>query len=122
MLRSRVSCWSAGCQGVDETRRVLKALRASPLDDLGLRLSIRELATAAAEAAGVQLELTLEDDLPLLPLHIEQGIYRIAQEALANITHHAGATRLWLSLACEDAMVRLSISDDGRGFDAGAPG
>jgi signal transduction histidine kinase len=46
-------------------------------------------------------------------------LYRIAQEALANCRAHAGATRVTVDLAEVDGGVRVTIRDDGRGFDAG---
>src|SRR5262249_44816572 len=64
--------------GLGETRRALRALRSSPLDDLGLALALRDLAEATAERAGWQLDLQLADDLNLPP-ELEQNIYLIAQ-------------------------------------------
>ncbi|MGH7503475.1 MAG: GAF domain-containing protein [Longimicrobiales bacterium] len=48
---------------------------------------------------------------------IETVLYRIAREALHNVVKHARASRLELRLASDDSTVRLSISDDGKGFD-----
>jgi signal transduction histidine kinase len=47
---------------------------------------------------------------------MEQGIYRIAQEALTNVARHADATHLAVSLQCNGA-IALTIQDNGRGFD-----
>jgi ligand-binding sensor domain-containing protein/signal transduction histidine kinase len=52
-----------------------------------------------------------------LPLEIEQAIYRITQEALANIARHSQAQRVDVSLMYNGDSVQLCISDDGRGFD-----
>jgi ligand-binding sensor domain-containing protein/signal transduction histidine kinase len=53
-----------------------------------------------------------------LPLEVEQAIYRVTQEALANIARHSQAQRVDVSLMYNEDSVQLCISDDGRGFDA----
>ncbi len=106
--------------GLTETRRALQALRASPLEDLGLGLALRTLAGEVAERADLNLETNIPDPLPTLTPLIEQTIYRTAQEALANITQHAGAQNAALTLALHNAALTLTITDDGRGFDPAA--
>lgn len=108
--------------GLVEARRALQALRASPLQDLGLPLAIRELAEAAAERSGARLELHVPDRLATCPsLGVEQGIYRIAQETLENIVRHAGARSIWVWLEEIDNQLELVIEDDGQGI-GGEPG
>lgn len=104
-------------QGLDETRRALKALRAGPLEDLGLLLALRELCESAAERGRLKLALQLPDQIPGLPANVEQCLYRVAQEALENVLLHANATHLAVSLAVDDTGVVLRIQDDGLGFD-----
>ncbi len=103
--------------GLTETRRAMHALRASPLDDLGLALAIQNLASTTAQRSGMELTLQMPETPPVLSPAVEQGVYRIAQEALANTARHAGATHLTVALAINGA-VMLTITDDGRGFDA----
>lgn len=102
--------------GLQETRRALKSLRASPLDDLGLLLALREVATETAARANLTLTLDIPDTLPLLPPHIEHCIYRIAQEAATNAAHHANARTLSIELTCAQS-ITLRVRDDGRGFN-----
>jgi len=104
--------------GLQETRRALKSLRASPLDDLGLGLALHRLAESAATRTQLRLDLSIPDPLPTLTPEVEQCIYRVAQEAVANVTHHAGAHTLKLHLTCTDREIGLLVRDDGRGFDA----
>lgn len=106
--------------GLDETRRALKALRASPLEDLGLRLALQQLADAAAERGRLTLVLDLPAEIPALTLEAEQGVYRIAQEALENVVRHAGARSLTVRLSAPASGVTLLIEDDGHGFVAAA--
>ena len=103
--------------GLQETRRALKSLRASPLDDLGLRLAVHQLAESAASRGNLALELLLSEALPALSPDVEQCVYRVAQEAVANVVHHAGARTLTVRLTGADGRVSLLVRDDGRGFD-----
>jgi signal transduction histidine kinase len=103
--------------GLDETRRALKSLRASPLDDLGLGLALRQLAESSIARARLNLALALPDPLPSLPPNVEQCVYRVAQEALENIVYHADAQNVRLALESSAGHIRLTVQDDGHGFD-----
>src|SRR5579859_5522739 len=110
--------------GLQETRQALAALRASPLEDLGLVLALRQLAEDAAARARLQLELAVPDSLEPLPPDVEQCLYRVAQEAIANVVYHANAQRLAVALCgppapaagAPPALTRLIVHDDGTGF------
>lgn len=106
--------------GLAETRRVLQALRASPLEDLGLALAVRNLAESTAARGGMKLDLHIADQLGRVSPDIEQAIYRIVQEALANIMNHANAHHLTVQLGHFDSQIILTVSDDGNGFDPAA--
>ncbi|GAB4481399.1 MAG: hypothetical protein Kow0088_23620 [Anaerolineales bacterium] len=103
--------------GLDETRRALSALRASPLEEMGLSLALRSLAEDYAERNGWQLTLDLAQQLEGLSAEVEQAYYRIAQEALQNSALHANARHVRLSLRKEAGLLQLQINDDGKGFD-----
>ena len=102
-------------EGLDETRRALTALRASPLEELGLTMAITALAKSAESRANLQLELSLPDEQLSLPPDVEQTIYRIAQEALNNVVRHAQASTLTLHLK-NGNHIELTIADNGQGF------
>jgi signal transduction histidine kinase len=111
--------------GLDETRRALGALRVSPLDDLGLCLAVKTMVESAAAEASLRLSLRLPESMPQLAPALEQGVYRIAQEAIANVIAHAQASTLTVRLAFDPALLALEVADDGHGFDpaqAAAPG
>lgn len=103
--------------GLHETRRALKALRASPLDDLGLSLALRRMAESAVARANIHLDLAIPEQVPPLAPDVEQCIYRVAQEAVANAIHHANARTLAVRMACQDGETRLVVRDDGIGFE-----
>ena len=103
--------------GLTEVRRAIQALRATPLEHLGLALALRGAAEAIAEQTGAELSLDLDTSLVLSP-EVEQTIFRIAEEALNNIARHASASRIEVRLSRDTAgAVTLSIGDNGRGFD-----
>ena len=104
--------------GLDEARRALQALRASPLEDLGLVLALEALTKEAAERTGAKLHLDMPKmSLTFLEPHFEQSIYRVAQEAIENCVRHAMAKTLWVSLIHSENQIQISIQDDGQGFD-----
>jgi len=103
--------------GVEETRRALKSLRASPLEDMGLTLAIQKMAESTAARANLDLELALPNPIPNLAPDVEQTVYRIAQEAVENVAHHANAKKLSVKLESTNGGLWLTIQDDGMGFD-----
>jgi signal transduction histidine kinase len=103
--------------GLQETRLALKALRASPLDDLGLFLALRRMAEEFTARAKFKLHLVLPDHLESLSPDLEQTVYRVAQEAVANVVHHANARNLTLQLTQQDGELMLTVRDDGLGFN-----
>jgi signal transduction histidine kinase len=106
--------------GLSETRKAIQSLRATPLEDLGLLIAIQEMALAAAERAGFQIQLELPESLGEIPGQYEQCIYRVAQESLENIVKHAGAEQVILKLHRLNGGLVLTITDDGGGFDPDA--
>jgi signal transduction histidine kinase len=107
-------------QGVDETRRALKALRASSLEDMGLALAIQRDAESAAARYGLNLTLDLQP-MPSLSPDVEQTIYRVAQESIENIVNHSRAKNFQVHLA-NNGHTTLTIQDDGIGFNTDAKG
>ncbi|MEW5718379.1 MAG: sensor histidine kinase [Chloroflexota bacterium] len=102
--------------GLTETRRALHALRAAPLEDLGLILALRALAESIAAQTGAALDWHAPERAENLPSPVEQCVYRVAQEALENIARHASAKRIGVKLARDDNRLTLQISDNGKGF------
>ena len=106
--------------GLDETRRALQSLRATPLEDMGLSLAVQELAESTTARAGLELRIKLPGPLGNLTPEVEQCFYRVAQEALENVIRHANATIVGVSLYRRDGQLTLEIEDDGMGFSAEA--
>lgn len=106
-------------EGLTETRRALHELRAKPLEDLGFALAIQSLAESYASRADFHLDLAIDHDLGDVPARLQQSVYRIAQEALVNVTDHAQADNVRLELKRDHNYILLIVRDDGCGF---APG
>lgn len=103
--------------GLTEARRALQSLRASPLEDLGLPLALSSLAESVATRANLRLELVLPPNVEGLQPQVEQCIYRVAQEALENVTRHARATSVRVALEKQNGHLDLTVADNGTGFD-----
>ena len=105
---------------VGEARRVIADLRPTALDDFGLQTAIRlELDALRQRGWKIDYEGGLRDD-QRLPESIETTLFRIVQEALANVQKYAETDRVYLSLDYVGDKVRLRIQDWGRGFDLGS--
>lgn len=112
---------------VAEIRRLVHGLRPPSLDELGLVGAIRERARrfegtpdGLPDSPSLQVTLHAPDDLPQLPAAVEVAVFRIVEEALTNVSRHAGARRCEIELDMHDRTVLLEIRDDGIGVALGA--
>jgi signal transduction histidine kinase len=96
------------------------SLRPADLDRLGLKASVEDLATMLCGQLGIVCEMDLEALASPPPPEIALTLYRIAQEALTNIGKHAAPNRVSVTAHIQDDRLRLTIEDDGRGFDGSA--
>jgi signal transduction histidine kinase len=103
--------------GLTEARRALHALRASPLEDLGLSAAIGDLARSTAARSNLQLVLTAPSNGLGLRADQEQFLYRVAQEAMSNVVRHAHASELRVTLERVNGHLTMTVADDGVGFD-----
>jgi signal transduction histidine kinase len=99
-------------------RRVIADLRPPVLDDLGLVPALRRLGSDLQERAGVAVTVHADETSGRLPPAVEITLFRVAQEALANIGKHAHAQVARIMLRREPGRVTLRITDDGQGLPA----
>jgi PAS domain S-box-containing protein len=99
-----------------EMRTMLLELRPAALLEHELGVLLRQLADAMMGRTRMPVAATVVGDCTL-PGDVRIALYRIAQEALNNVSKHARATKTELSLHCEPGQVRLHVRDDGLGFD-----
>ena len=99
-----------------ELNALIRELRPVALGDKGLVPALRELAAEWSRTTGIAAEVRSQGEQPA-PLQIEQALFRVAQEALANVAKHSGATTVDLRVAWEDETLAITIQDNGHGFD-----
>ena len=105
--------------GIALKRRIIEDLRPSTLAHLGLRRTLEILCADFARRAELTVSTTLED----LRLDDERAlaVYRVVQEALTNIAKYAQARQVLVLLQAVDGRARVTVRDDGQGFDTTQP-
>ncbi|MGD9029470.1 MAG: GAF domain-containing protein [Anaerolineae bacterium] len=106
-------------QALKEMRLLIHELRPPALEEEGLLGALHQRLEAVEKRAGVDVRL-IADSIVQLPHPVEEGLYRIAQEALNNALKHAAASHIVVRLAVADGRSVLEVEDDGRGFIVGA--
>jgi len=96
-------------------------LHPSVLDDLGLVEALKAECERVARVESLQVDVKTDRLPQSVPKEVALGIYRVAQEALRNIARHAKASMVELSLALSGGGLLLTVTDNGGGFDTGAP-
>jgi signal transduction histidine kinase len=103
-------------QTLDGVRRMALDLRPSTLDDLGLVPAVESYAREFAERWGIDVRVSTRGG-KRLAREQELIVYRIVQEALANIVKHAGASRVAIEFRREHGHLVVTVHDNGHGFD-----
>ncbi|MBP6470746.1 MAG: GAF domain-containing protein [Chloroflexi bacterium] len=99
-----------------EMRTLLLELRPATLTESSLAELLRQLTQAIGGRSRMHIALHIEGERPLPP-ETQVALYRITQEALNNITKYAGASQVVITLTFQTEAVRLSVGDNGRGFN-----
>lgn len=105
---------------VELKHEVIEGLRPSHLDNLGLAYAMRSHCREFTRRTGVPCEVEVVEDFDELDPNWSIALYRIAQEALTNVTRHARASTVRVELTREDEGIRLRIIDNGVGIPEGA--
>ncbi|MBY0308090.1 MAG: sensor histidine kinase [Phycisphaerales bacterium] len=118
--RSEAVTAAAG-SALESVRAISRGLRPPALNDLGLRPALERLADEFRSVHDIEVEMNLglgADDR--FSGHVETCIYRLVQEALTNVSRHSGARCARVCVSATARGVEASVSDDGKGFDAGS--
>ena len=103
---------------IEEVRRIVKDLRPSILDDLGILATITWFCREFKNVySGIRIKRTIEIEEGDIPSPLKTVIYRILQEALNNVAKHSQADRVELRLHKTADGMDLTLSDNGNGFD-----
>ncbi len=102
---------------VQQIRQLSLDLRPSQLDNLGLVDTLQWYVDWQAQRAGLVMHFAADPLQPRPSPTLATACFRLVQEALTNITRHAQARQVWLTLRQHDAVLHLLVRDDGMGFD-----
>ena len=117
-LRDRMAGAVALVEQIGETiRDVMAELRPPMLDDYGLLSALHWYGTQFSDKTGIGVDVQGQEAVPRLAAPVELALFRIVQEAMANVAKHARATRVVLTETEDNGTVRLIIADNGVGFD-----
>jgi signal transduction histidine kinase len=100
-----------------EVTRLIRELRPTLLDTLGLPAAVHNLAETNLAPKGIKVSTEFEGMKQRLSPEIELALFRIAQEAMSNILRHSEAENATIHLECDANKCVLRIEDDGKGFD-----
>jgi signal transduction histidine kinase len=102
-------------EALADIRRIAYDLRPPALDELGLVGALKAHIIAHNQAQGLQITLEAPENPPSLPAAVEVAAYRIALEAMTNVSRHAGARHCCVRLSLPDDLC-LEVTDDGHGL------
>ena len=105
---------------IESIRNVMAELRPAILDDYGLTAVLRWYAEQFVKRTGVVTTVIEQGRTRRLPPAVEEALFRITQEALTNVAKYAGAGKVRVTLGTTSDLSRLTIADDGCGFDPSA--
>lgn len=117
--REKISNVLALLENVREQLRTLShELRPLILDQLGLIPALKLLVNGVKERAGLKIEIIGGELVGRMPQQVETLMYRVVQEALANVSRHAKADTVTVRIWLENGALKCSVSDDGVGFNS----
>jgi NarL family two-component system sensor histidine kinase LiaS len=99
-----------------ELALLIQELRPLALQDKELAVALQEYTATWSRQSGIAADLRVAD-VGVLPLPVEESLWRVVQEALSNVARHSHATSVRVSLARKQGKVTLAIVDNGQGFD-----
>jgi len=100
-----------------ELTKLIRELRPTLLDTLGLPAAIRHLAQTFLSSQGINVSTEFKGVEQRLPAEIELALFRIAQEAISNVVRHSEAKNASIRVECDANKCVLHVGDDGTGFD-----
>ncbi len=104
-------------QSIVSLRRISEDLRPAMLDSLGLAAAIEHHAAQFTQRTGIPCRVSMNREEFDLAGNLATAVFRIVQEALTNVARHAGATEVVVDIAESADGIRLSVADNGCGFD-----
>jgi len=109
--------WKKVSDIIKEVRRLSQDLRPAALDRLGLLPALEWLAADAADYSGIETAVKVKGEERRLNEEVELVLFRTMQEAMRNVWRHAQATKAEITVAFEKDQGRVTVSDNGAGFE-----
>lgn len=114
---------------ISNLRSLVAELRPASLDEIGLGAAVQALVERTISTESLQVDATIDlarergdaDAQARLPPDLESTVYRLVQEGLRNVVRHAEASRVTIAITEQDGSLRVTIQDDGIGFDPDEP-
>jgi signal transduction histidine kinase len=108
-------------EAMDLKRRVVEDLRPSLLDHFGLPTAVRAYVESTCAKEGLALQVNFQHACESMSKDTAIALFRVVQEGLSNIIRHAHAKTVKLEMSGDERHCLVTLSDDGRGFDAQSP-
>lgn len=106
-------------QSANELRTISYLLHPPLLEELGLNLALEAYIEGFSRRSAIQVTLNSHGNMEGLGFDIELAVFRIMQEALSNVHRHSGSRTATVEISCDSSLLRLQISDQGRGIPPG---
>ncbi|MBI2619018.1 MAG: sensor histidine kinase [Ignavibacteriales bacterium] len=105
-------------ESIHSIREMASNLHPHQIERLGFRAALTAMTESIMHATGLAVKQRCDDIHGLLPKETEVQLYRIVQEALSNIVHHAGAKNVNIEIWKNPGRIEVTVADDGTGFNA----
>lgn len=106
---------------ISSLRAIIADLRPATLDELGWDAALDELIRKRSSGGAPEVVLSVEGARRRKAPTAQAAAYRIIQEAIGNAVRHAAASTIWIDVNAGGGSLRISVRDDGHGFDPEAP-
>ena len=113
---------SLTAHSLDELQRLIADLRPSHLDDLGLPSALRWYASDIEERTKLKVRVEIQGEERSVSSEVKTALFRIVQEAITNVIKHTQAANVQIILGYRSDQVRISVKDEGQGFDLHSTG
>ncbi|MFC1908451.1 GAF domain-containing protein [Chloroflexota bacterium] len=101
----------------NEVVKLMKELRPTLLDELGMPAAIHRYAKDVLQSQGINLSMEYKGTDQRFPPEVEVSLFRISQGVIGNVLEHSMAKNVSVKLECDNSQCVLNIQDDGVGFD-----
>ena len=103
-------------RAIQQVRSISHLLHPPMLDEVGLQSAVLWYVEGLAKRSGIEMSFDVQPaDFPRLAPDVERTVFRIIQEALANVYRHSGARKAWITVVQKDGEIVSTVRDDGRG-------